>query len=71
MTSEFERDLTALLNRHSEETRSDTPDFLLASFLIGCLATFNRAVKRRETWYGRDGLRFPPRCGEVVDRPDG
>ncbi len=69
-SSEFQRDLAALLNRHCQENGSNTPDFLLASYLTGCLALFNRTVKQRETWYGRDGKSFPPR-GEVVDRPDG
>jgi hypothetical protein len=52
--SEFEQDLTAVLNRYSQENASDTPDFILASFLIGCLEQWNRCVGRRERWYGRE-----------------
>lgn len=51
---EFEQELASLLNRASMETTSNTPDFILAQYLLGCLATFNTAVQQRETWYGRD-----------------
>jgi hypothetical protein len=47
-------ELTPLLNKHSAENDSDTPDFILANFLLGCLAAFNEATKRREQWYGRN-----------------
>lgn len=47
-------DIAMVLNRHSAENESGTPDFILAQFLVGCLAAFDDAVRRRETWYGRD-----------------
>jgi hypothetical protein len=50
--SEFQRDLTALLNKHSRENGSNTPDFILADYLLGCLSTFDRYVSAREKWYG-------------------
>ena len=52
--SDFISELTSLLNRHSKENGSGTPDFILAEYLIGCLAHFNAAVNRREAWYGRE-----------------
>ena len=45
--------LTALLNVHSAENKSDTPDFILAQFLIGCLDAWDEGVRQREVWYGR------------------
>jgi hypothetical protein len=51
--TEFNRELTALLNKYSKENESDTPDFILASYLIGCLETFNHIQNAREKWYGR------------------
>jgi hypothetical protein len=51
--SEFEKELVALINRHSQENGSDTPDFLLASYMIRCLRAFEDATQRREEWYGR------------------
>ena len=53
MASLFDK-LTALLNKFSEENGSDTPDYVLASFLIGCLKELNLAVNRREMFYGRE-----------------
>lgn len=50
----FRSDLAALLNRYSMESRGgDTPDFILADHLMGCIDTFNATVRRREEWYGR------------------
>lgn len=50
--SGFRADLTALLNRHSREGGSNTPDVILADYLIGCLESFDRSVRERERWYG-------------------
>lgn len=45
--------LRDLLNRHSAENASDTPDFMLASYLVRCLEAYNATVLARERWYGR------------------
>ena len=50
----LEGELRQVINRHSAETGSDTPDFILAQYLIGCLNLFDSAVGKRESWYGRD-----------------
>lgn len=50
----FEKDLEALLNRYSQENASNTPDFILAQYLVACLAAWNTGVQQRETWYGRN-----------------
>jgi len=54
MKDNFLKDLAELINRHSQENASNTPDFILAQFLSGCLDSFNTAIQQRETWYGRD-----------------
>lgn len=41
-----------LLNEHSAETGSNTPDFILARYLKDCLDAFNNAVLARSNWYG-------------------
>lgn len=51
--SEFETELAALINRHSKENASETPDYILAEYLMGCLKAWNFAVASREDWYGR------------------
>lgn len=50
---EFHRDLAALLNRYSRENGSNTPDFILADYLLLCLIAYDAAVQRRAEWYGR------------------
>ena len=54
MNDAFEKELETLINRHCKENASNTPAFILAQYLAGCLVTFNTAVQQRETWYGRD-----------------
>jgi len=49
----FLTDLEALINRHSLENESDTPDFLLAAYLQRCLTLFGDVVRMRDTWYGQ------------------
>ena len=49
----FEQELSDLINRHSKENGSDTPDFILASYLTGCLEIFNRTAQSRTKWYGK------------------
>lgn len=49
----FLEELRGLINRHSAENGSDTPDFLLAAYLYDCLVAFDRTVRDRERWYGR------------------
>jgi hypothetical protein len=53
MKSEFEEELRSLINKTSQENESNTPDFLLAGYLLRCLNNFNETVKAREIWYGR------------------
>jgi len=49
----FRAELEALLNRYSREMGSNTPDFLLAEFLLRCLDAFDAAVRDRQAWYGK------------------
>lgn len=48
-------EFSQVLNRHSLESDSNTPDHILAEYLVDCLANLNLAVTSRENWYGRDG----------------
>jgi hypothetical protein len=50
----FRQQLEMLINRESRENGSDTPDWVLAEYLIDSLKAFDRAVGAREKWYGRD-----------------
>ena len=50
---DYVKEIAALLNRHSVENDSNTPDFIMAEFVSKCLDAFNNAVRERERWYGR------------------
>lgn len=52
--SNFETELSDLINRHCMENGSNTPDFILARFLVGCLESYNQAISSRGNWYGRE-----------------
>ncbi len=49
--TDFQLELDHLINRHSMENGSDTPDFILAKYLKTCLDAFDAAVRRRTEWY--------------------
>lgn len=46
-------DIGAAINRANAEAQSDTPDFILANYLLRCLHAYDTAVCEREQWYGR------------------
>ena len=45
-------EIRAVLNQYSAEQASNTPDFILADYLIDCLDAFDRAVTARSRWFG-------------------
>jgi hypothetical protein len=51
--SKFKKELRKLINEKSKENESNTPDFILTTYLIDCLKTFNKAIVQRESFYGR------------------
>ena len=62
--NDLEHALSSALNRFSAENESNTPDWILAQFLLGCLAAWNRGTQQRETWfsadYGREAIPGEP-----------
>lgn len=70
--TDFEADLTRLLNQHSLEGDSDTPDYILAKMLTAQLKVFGSCARARERWHGEkpeqtmpkvDGKPFRCACG--------
>jgi len=49
----FNKELTQLINKYSKENNSGTPDFILATYLDGCLKLWEMSIQHREKWYGR------------------
>lgn len=65
----FEDELCELINRHSIENKSNTPDFLLASFAATCLDVASKIIRERDEWYGvelRPGACTTPEPAEAV-----
>lgn len=50
----LEKQIAELLNSVSRENDSNTPDFILAEYLMACLDAFEIANNKREVWYGVD-----------------
>jgi len=49
--TDLQTDIALLLNRYSREQDSNTPDFILAEYMVACLCAFELASNRREVWY--------------------
>jgi hypothetical protein len=62
--NQFRNEIETIINKHGRENTSDTPDFILAEYLTDCLASFDKAVRERERWYGRYVLGAPGAPGE-------
>lgn len=52
----FLQELTQLINKHSKENGSNTPDFILADFLSSCLDALDKANRQRQEWYENNKL---------------
>lgn len=50
--NDFRNELKALINKHSMENSSNTPDHILADYLIRCIDNFTETTQSRESWYG-------------------
>ena len=62
----FRHELEKLINRESMENGSNTPDFILASYLFSCLKAYDLAVRAREHWFGRQGHSLKDPAQETV-----
>ncbi len=54
MIKNFRSQLIYLLNNNSMENGSDTPDYILADYMVDCLAAFDKTLQAREKWYDRE-----------------
>jgi len=50
----FEKELEQLINQHSKENESNTPDFILAQYLKRCFEIYAETVKARDNWFVGD-----------------
>jgi len=47
----FRKELETLINKHSMENGSNTPDFILAEYLTDCLHAFDKATNQRHSTF--------------------
>lgn len=66
----FRDDLQDCINRWSQENGSDTPDFMLADYLVAALRALDDAINSRERWYGRKEAALPVGAGNEPE-PEG
>jgi len=59
----FREGLRHIINCHSMENGSDTPDFMLADYLVGCLELYDKTLLARDKWMSRP--RWTP--GQMLD----
>lgn len=52
----LEREIAQVLNKYSAENGSNTPDFILAEYLMACLNAFNLANNRAKEFHGEGVL---------------
>ena len=50
----FEQELRELINRHCLESTSNSPDYILAEFVLDSLDAFDSATKKRDDHYGEN-----------------
>ena len=49
---DFIEELVTLINKHSIDNELNTPDFILAQYIILCLKGLKITVKKRSKWHG-------------------
>ena len=53
-SKEFRRELVSLINRYSVENNSNTPDFIIAGYIIHCLEAYDMAAMANGMWHAED-----------------
>lgn len=71
IASPLEIELMQVLNKYSAENGSNTPDFILAQYLLSCLTTLDIAVLARDRWYGRTLDPLSGNMDELLEAPQG
>lgn len=54
----LKEELKSLINKYSQENKSNTPDSILSEYLVKCLEALNKAVNARTEWYGKSKLQL-------------
>jgi hypothetical protein len=62
----LDKKLERAINSVSAENQSNTPDFILANFLMNALAAVDMAIQQRDKWYG---IRPAPHASAQINEP--
>lgn len=57
-------EIRKVINRNGLDTKSDTPDFILAEMVLDFIVAYSKAVKGRDNWFGYDPWDNEPLRGE-------
>ena len=49
--NEFLKELTSLINKHNLESLCNTPDFIIAEYLVECLANYAYTLQECGKWH--------------------
>lgn len=58
---ELKKEIETILNKASRENESNTPDFILAEYMMQCLNAAENLINNRESWYGRSAPQDKPK----------
>ena len=56
-------ELTKLIDEYALGKESDTPDMILAGYLIGCLKNYNDTVQVNKKWHNSDLKKLQDKYG--------
>ena len=59
-------EVRTILNKASRENKSDTPDYILADYLMGCLIIGEKLINDRESYYSLKTIIKPEEKGQRV-----
>ena len=65
-STKLEKELAHILNCYSEESRSNTADWILANYLIACLDAFSSAMFSRDV---KNGVKNPEEILPHINKP--
>lgn len=66
---QIKQEIAAVLNKHSRENASNTPNFILADVMWKALLAYEEASRRREQWYFK-GLFVGSDVPSWLENPD-
>lgn len=52
-SKDLEKDIEVLMNQYNVDTMTDTPDFILAEYLMTCLRNYLVTKANTEEWFGK------------------